>query len=221
MAATGLPTSPVSGTWFRGSQGNVRQDDGDGDGTCIRWRAANPHFKVQPDQDLMWGHDWVYGGSQVEIGITRGSVTTTFFADLDAGGNFNTGDLGYDIQSSDSVTVTDGASIKTHIVTELQVTTIDTTFDTIGGTAAPGTEVWIDVFGTNRARRVTANGSGYWLASFGTPAGEEDWQQAWDLKLGRQWPRRAERRRWGRHVGQLASQGSRLPGERRRRQPVG
>ena len=167
-----------------GSQGNVRQDDGDGDGTHIRWRAANPHFKVQPDQDLMWGHDWVYGGSQVEIGITRGSVTTTFFADLDAGGNFNTGDLGYDIQSSDSVTVTDGASIKTHIVTELQVTTIDTTFDTIGGTAAPGTEVWIDVFGTNRARRVTANGSGYWLASFGTPAGEEDWQQAWDLKLG-------------------------------------
>jgi hypothetical protein len=167
-----------------GSQGNVRQDDGDGDGTHIRWRAANPHFKVKPDEDAIWGHDWVFGGSQVEIGITHQSVTTTFLADIDGGANFDTGGLGYDIQPGDSILVTDGTTAKTHMVTALDVTTIDTTFDTIGGTAAPGTEVWVDVVGTNRARRVTANGSGYWLANFGAPAGEEDWQQTWDIKLG-------------------------------------
>ena len=49
----------------------------------------------------------------------------------------------YEVKPGDVVTVTDGSVAKSHTVTDIAVTEIDTAADVVRGTAAPGTELTV------------------------------------------------------------------------------
>lgn len=73
----------------------------------------------------------------------------------------------YDLKPGDVVTVTDGATPRTHVVQDLAVTGVDEAADTVAGTADPGTmvEVWPHEGGPLRVKPF-AGDDGTWLAAF-------------------------------------------------------
>jgi len=77
----------------------------------------------------------------------------------------------FDIQAGHEVTVTDGTTTRTHVVTGLTVTSADPYADTVSGTAAPGSEVNVGVHSAppEIQRNVLADGSGNWIADFSVP----------------------------------------------------
>ncbi len=66
------------------------------------------------------------------------------------------------------VTVSDGTIVKTHTVTDANVTDIDMDTDQIQGTANPGARVWVWAYSFNdgSGRWVTADFGGNWMADF-------------------------------------------------------
>ncbi len=159
---------------FPQSSGFASQGDADGDATFVQWGL--PNFNVGGNG--IWGDRWV-PGSEVSVTIagTPGYSTT---APIDENGNFN---LFVDpnqvqIQVGDVITVTDGNTTKTTMVSTLAVTGVDTDADTVTGTAEPGSEIivvtgvlvpgeWLDL----RLRTVTADDQGVWTADFSVAAG--------------------------------------------------
>ena len=88
------------------------------------------------------------------------------------------------------MTVTQGATTKTHVVTGLAVTGVDLGADTVSGTASPGSDVDVFVFADEGVpdprRTVTANGAGVWTADFSEPGdtGDPDEERTWDITGG-------------------------------------
>jgi hypothetical protein len=70
----------------------------------------------------------------------------------------------YDVRPGDVVTVTDGTTTKSHIVTDIAVTVVDTAADVVRGTATPGTELWVWAPGNNLW--MSAAGNGTWVVDF-------------------------------------------------------
>jgi hypothetical protein len=87
--------------------------------------------------------------------------------------NFNLGGV-FDIERGHIVTVSDGITTKTHTVTDVNVTEIDTAADTVSGTAEPDAWVQVDarLLGDWSTRRVQADSGGTWTADFSVP-----WQE--------------------------------------------
>jgi|GEM_PF-1820053 len=169
-----------------GTEGEARQPDEDNDGTAIPWRVPDTSFRVNPNDEGVWGWDWEPNAT-VDIYVgDPGTPDHHETAQVDDWGNFGTG-LGYDIVVGDLVTVTDGTSTKDTIVTDLAVDGVDPDTDTVWGTADPGTDVMVHINQDWGAvgRWVTADGTtGEWLADFTDPAGDGDWDQAFDIGPG-------------------------------------
>jgi hypothetical protein len=90
------------------------------------------------------------------------------------------------IQTGDSVTVTNGALTKTHIVKFAQITLVDTTNDQISGKADPYARLEVSVasaFGPEQHanRRIDANAAGDWTADFSAWGDEPDEQNTVDI----------------------------------------
>ncbi|MEA2058886.1 MAG: hypothetical protein U9O63_09210, partial [Actinomycetota bacterium] len=125
------------------SDGGSQQSDADGDSTGVWW--ASPKFRVGPDDDWVESSGPWDAGATISLTIEDGSgVIYSGSQTADTGGYFYFGDLGgFDIQSGHIVTVTDGTTTKSHTVTGVNVTDIDTAADEVHGTSAP--EAWVQV----------------------------------------------------------------------------
>ncbi|MFQ5892688.1 MAG: extracellular solute-binding protein [Nitrospinota bacterium] len=171
-----------------GTGGDAEQTDEDGDQTAFGWRVPNPAFTVDPLEDQVWGNQWPQGATAtltIDDPGTVGSLDytetrTVLMAPWDPRDTFLLFGLKgfFDIQPGHVVTLSDGVSTKTHVVTNLTVTTVDPVADTVSGTADAFAEV--HVHGGNEMgfaqRRVFADELGNWTAFFAIP-GAEDFEQ--------------------------------------------
>ena len=100
----------------------------------------------------------------------------------DAHGNFNFSNLWpVDLDTGYVVTVSDGTIVKTHTVSDTNVTVIDTDADQIKGTTTnPGASVWVwaYLFNDGSGRTVTADMSSNWMADFSV---QMEGQPAFDI----------------------------------------
>ncbi|HET9913346.1 MAG TPA: hypothetical protein VFQ13_15735, partial [Anaerolineales bacterium] len=147
------------------SDGGSRQYDSDGDATGVWW--SSPRFQVSPDDN--WVQSWNRWTPGTTISLTIEDGGTVVYSDsqtTDSHGNFHFSlwDV-FDLQRGQVVTVSDGAITKTHTVINLYVDGVDVAADTISGRADAGTsvDVWVNNYGN---LRVTADGSGNWIADF-------------------------------------------------------
>ncbi|MEW5986420.1 MAG: ABC transporter substrate-binding protein [Chloroflexota bacterium] len=168
------------------SSGEARQHDPDGDSTQYGWRIPQPRFNTSYLNDWVNGWEWA-ADSSVTIAIddpdNGPGEDYTAVAPTDAWGNFghNTWPA-FDVQSGQTITVTDGLNTKTHWVTYLAVTGMDVDADTVSGTASPGARVHVWVGDAHRHE--TAYGVGFWTADFSVPGDEGDEQTLFDLTPG-------------------------------------
>lgn len=157
------------------SDGGSQQRDEDGDSTGVWW--ASPSIQVQPTQD--WIGSWTRWPANTSISITiddGSGGTHSATVTTDQWGNFGLGLAGeFDVQRGDVVTASDGTTTKTHEVFDLYITDVDADTDEVHGTAAPGSDVEVQVHGPVHAWRVvTAGSDGTWTADFATLTGEGD-----------------------------------------------
>jgi|GEM_PF-6056007 len=161
-----------------GSYGSAWQPDDEGDATWVDWRVEAPSFRVDPEDNGIWGHHWEDGA---EIAVTIEYEGKELFADTtdaDEYGDFSL-DLwdDFNILPGDEVTVTDGITELTHTVTNLNIMEVDPDSDTVSGAAEAGT--WVEVAinvdegETTPRRRVQAD-DGEWEADFSEPCEHED-----------------------------------------------
>ncbi len=154
-----------------GDNGNAQQEDEDRDSTFVNWRVDQPNFNVDPHHNNLWGHEWPAGA---ELAVTIGSPSDPDWEDsthANEWGDFDLDVRGFNIQAGDLVSVTDSITIKEHIVTYLTITEVNPDDDTISGTAAPDSWIFVDVFDEHVYRDVQADGDGYWTADFSVVAG--------------------------------------------------
>jgi putative cell wall-binding protein len=162
-----------------GTHGHANERDEDQDGTFVDWHLANPHFTVDAASDQLWGHEWP-ADTELTVTITGGDpdpYQATW--DTSEWGDFHQHLDDFDVEPGQTVTVDDGSTAKTHVVTALTVTEVDTEHHTVSGTTDSGDDAWVHVSAWNQHghadRRVPVE-DGAWTAEFATP-GPEDWEQ--------------------------------------------
>ena len=174
-----------------GSTGGAEQFDADGDSTVYDWAVPDPFFSVSPIEpaEHMWGEEWATD-SEVLIEIddpdTAEPVDFSMTAGTDGNGRFELFDIPFDIEAGHIVTVSQGATVKTHVVIDLTVTQMDPVADTVSGIGKPDTEtvvnMWDDPAGEGSQRIVMSDGSGAWTADFSVPGA--DGSPAFDIRPG-------------------------------------
>jgi hypothetical protein len=163
------------------SSGVAQQVDADDDRTLVLWEAPPPPpppstVGVDPVHDQISGNGW-QDGATITLDIddpangpgSDYSDTTTAHTSTEPPGDFQFELAGvFDIAAGHLVSVSDGTTTKTHTVTGLTVTAVDPYADTVSGTAAPGSEVFVGVHSAppEIGRIVVADGSGSWIADF-------------------------------------------------------
>ena len=117
-----------------GAWGGATQWDVDGDGTSIDFQVPNPHFSVFPEQEYIEGYEWP-NGATVTVSVDDRSACAT--AGTSSDGFFGAGfPEGCTVTIGDTVTLSDGSTIRTHTVQDLAVTSVDEVGNTVSGTAA-------------------------------------------------------------------------------------
>lgn len=131
-----------------------------------------------PGEQFVGGQSWTLG-DVVDLYINETYVGTSI-AEANAEGSaspwFDVEALGVVVAAGDEVTLIrqgDGHTVTT-TVTELALTAVSVKLDTVTGTAAPGSEVWVAVCGlycdSNESERyVTVDADGNWAADFSRP----------------------------------------------------
>ncbi len=187
------PGADESNTWDieSGTSGAARVHDEDGDFTQNGWGVPSPYFSVSPLEpaEHMWGEEWA-PDSEVAIEIddpdTTEPVDFSMTAATDGNGRFELYEMPFDIQAGHLVTVSQGATVKTHVVIDLTVTQMDPVADTVSGMGKPDTDtvvnVWNDSLQEGSPRIVTSDGSGAWTADFSVPGA--DGEPAFDIQPG-------------------------------------
>lgn len=124
-----------------------------------------PTFSVDLITDIITGQGWTPGGS-VTIGFDAYSGSTT----VDAYGNFSLNLSGViDIQSGQSVEVSDGFTVKSHVASNLIIAMINEVDDILSGLGEPGQPVLVvanDKVGSGSEINLTTDSSGNWSADF-------------------------------------------------------
>jgi hypothetical protein len=126
------------------------------------------HFNVDRKSDYLWVYGWQPGatltayfddpanGPGVDFQITDVQPeVSVFFADE------------FDVNGGYLVTVSDGTTSATHVVTNLEITSADTVTDLVTGIAKPGIPVWVGNYsGPLSAQTVIPDINGFWEADF-------------------------------------------------------
>jgi hypothetical protein len=171
-----------------GTNGNVQENDADGDATQVNWRVPVPRLTVVAADDRVDGYEWPEGAAVTlsidDLGTPENpdyvDAQTVIAAPWDpevTWVGFEFGDT-FDVQPGHAVMLTDGVVVKEHIVTNLMITSIDANADMVSGTANPGAEVNMWACDEYRcvSRNEHADAAGNWSADFSVP-GDEDWEQ--------------------------------------------
>jgi len=165
-----------------GHDGNVQQQGPDGNWTWIYWKASFPHFKIDPVANHVWGHDWT-AGETVTVTRVESPDVTLGTTQVNEWGDWAL-DSPLDIQAFDLIRAESETIVREHVVTDLQVTEVNYTNNTIRGTAQTGTWVNVNIWYEDISREVEVNEHGEWLVDFNEPAGEQYWERAFDLEPG-------------------------------------
>jgi phosphate/phosphite/phosphonate ABC transporter binding protein len=129
--------------------------------------GETPAFQVSPMDD--WIQSLTPWTADATISLTIEDGSGVLYSDsvtAYSNGNFwiNLWDI-FDLQRGQIVTVSDGVTTKTHIVSNLYVDGVDVTADTVFGRVDADTDVDVWVHGDG-GLTVTADGSGNWTADF-------------------------------------------------------
>ncbi len=178
-----------------GAQGTVNARDNDGDNTSLSWIVPNPQFFVRANDDQIETWDWPLGSTLTANVYASGAETAPadYTATTTVNGqapwdprNYATIDLfgKFDLQPGQLVTVSDGISKKSTLITPLAFTSMDLAGDLVHGAATPGANVdtWACDNTGCQNRHVTASGAGLWIADFAHPGTAPDEQNTLDLR---------------------------------------
>ena len=126
--------------------------------------AQEPCFKVNVLEDFIWCDNWL---PNVTLTATVNGFTTTATTDSSGTSVFT---IAFDVHAGHTVTITDGHSTRSHVVTNVAVNSVDTVDDTVAGTADPGSAVRVMNMagGPPPILDVVADGSGNWVADYST-----------------------------------------------------
>ncbi|MBN1944217.1 MAG: carboxypeptidase regulatory-like domain-containing protein [Bradymonadales bacterium] len=169
-----------------GSSGVAQELDEDGDCTAADWAAPNTQVNVDPAADHIWGHEWL---ASTTLTLTIGEPTSPDFSanpQTDEWGNFDLNDIALDIAAGHLVTVSDGATTKSHTVTGLEVTSVDAVYDTVSGSADSETEVQVWAFKDEQSafRNVVTDADNDWMADFSQAVGFNPEELEFNLEPG-------------------------------------
>ena len=144
----------------------VKQFDGNGNATWMEWYTPDPKIYAYYAEDEISGWGW-WPGSKVTL--TVGSYTASIT--VNNRGTFVFALSGIlDIQRWDEIVVSDGTLIKQLWVSDLTITTIDETADTVSGTADPGSTIEILAFEKDASsgyfKSAIANEDGIWTVNY-------------------------------------------------------
>lgn len=149
------------------NDGGSRQIDEDGDTTGVWWWT--PSIQAMPEDNTVNSWNQWTPGTTVTLTVEEGGVLVQSESQTtDMHGNFSFNVWAVDLETGHQVTVTDGAITKTHTVTDVNVTSIDTDADQVYGSASAGARVrvWVYLFNDGSERIVMADASGNWMADF-------------------------------------------------------
>jgi len=168
-----------------GMGNEARQCDDDWDCTQYGWAVPSYTLHAVPTHPEVHGHDWT-AGSTVTLIIdndadpTNGVLyTRTKNADDDPWCGYPCFDLAgeFELEVGQYVTMTDGLASKMVLVSRLKITDVDYEHETVSGIADPGSRVAVNIWSQDgKARYVTVDAAGHWVADFST-FGDEDFEQ--------------------------------------------
>jgi hypothetical protein len=143
-----------------------------------------PFFTVRPFEPVghVLGQNWA-PNSEVLIDIddpdTPQAVDLSMTVGTDGNGFFELLDIPFDIKPGHVLTVSQGAIVKTQVVVDLSVTSIDPVNDTVSGVGAPEREtlVWVSSGQEGSGRTVVSDNAGAWTADFSVPGRDMELRQ--------------------------------------------
>jgi hypothetical protein len=171
------PTADSEGIWAAdftgyvsfepGTQYWVYQRGGENTWTDIYGTIPNPHITANAEGDYISGSEWP---SNTEIILTING-TNTWNGTTNETGEIYFSFSSFDVLAGQTVVMTDGSVIRTHIITNLAITEIDKGSDIIRGIAEPYSKVDIHAVGDDNWSdeeylELYADESGNWQANF-------------------------------------------------------
>jgi hypothetical protein len=155
-----------------GSYVSASRSDVDGDSSMFGDRVPTPRIHGSAQYDWVRARDWP-SGAEVHLTINGQDFGSAIVPEPqsqleETSVSFhNLG--GYDIQTGDLLTVTDGVQEKSLTVSLFEVTRVDTDTDIVSGLGTPGAQAYVSVYhnGDNIWRRITpAQITGAWEMDF-------------------------------------------------------
>ena len=167
-------TVAEDGTWLAsfsgvfnlkaGTAGRAEVLGAEGNATAVDWWIPNPRFVVFPEGEWFDGNDWPDGAT---VTITVEGKTECATSKQSSGNFFNGGfPAGCDIVVGDTVTFTDGDTVRTHTVRNLAITDVNKEANTVDGTADVGEIVYVWPHATGQQLQATVGASGIWQVDF-------------------------------------------------------
>jgi hypothetical protein len=152
-----------------GENGRAEIRDLAGNATAVEWHI--PRFTVFPEWDSIESWDWPDGVTVTASVGGRTECSAEAVADYPGWDSWSTSvsmnfPEGCDLVAGDTVTLTDGATTRTHIVQNLAITAVVEEDDTVAGTADPEAQIYVWPHATGQTVLVTADDEGTWLADF-------------------------------------------------------
>jgi len=163
-------TDPYSCSWLGEWDIQYYQNVGvgyfnpDGHWVANAFFVRNPHFTVFPEWEWFDGLDWP-DGATVSITVEGEQACTT---SRESWGYFFNGGFpeGCDVEIGDTVTFTDGETVRTHTVRNLGITGVNAEEDTVAGTADANAAIYVWPHATGQQLEATADGEGNWQVDF-------------------------------------------------------
>jgi len=180
-----------------GTDGRSEVRDENGNATAVDWHVPNPMFAVRVNANWVEANEWDLGTSlTLKIddpdngpGVDYSDTQTVEEAPWDPSQTYAEIQFEgvYDVQPGDVVTLTDGTTTKTHVVTMIEITGYDLENDLVFGVADPLTDNLLIYACDNEncfGRHVNSGSSGEWTADFGNPGTLDDEQNTYDIVGG-------------------------------------
>ena len=148
-----------------------------GNATAVDWHIYNPHFIIFPEWEWYDGSDWPDGAT---VTITVVGKEDPCTATQESWGYFFNGGFpeGCDVVTGDTVRMTDGTTIREHVVQNLAVTGWDVDADTVSGTADEGAQLYVWPHEHDDALQTPVAGpGGSWTADFSGVPFDLDYNQ--------------------------------------------
>jgi tetratricopeptide (TPR) repeat protein len=160
-----------------GSEGAVLQYDDDGDFTQIYWQIPSTSVSVQVNTDNVEGVGWPLGAevtmtiddpsNGTNVDYTDRQIVVQAPWDPEETQVMFRFEADYDVFEDHIVTLTDGVTTRIQTVSNIDVTSVDPSSDTITGTSRPGGEIHVGVYDDCCYDiYVTADDAGNWTADF-------------------------------------------------------